>query len=1171
MYYNKFKTELQEQRVASFKKIERSLLFYMKNTDFNDKNFIKLPEKVKEALKQGQALEIIELNGESWRNIYTITPKTQKGKYIGSYFSIFTPETNPVFNEKFTQRGGGVRKKPTEEIAQPSQKKGGVIYHYGQGEETNDTPNLPAKNENNLMAVFSELFAPDDPASQIGDCSQNPLKIAIDSEFMYTEKDKNGKSERGILSYQFAFTWNGQDYCAIYKYGEPRFDYRVALTTCIGYILEFLRLISDDSDYLPIYSYYELKNLKLEDDKFKQDRFHICIICHAGKADLTSFYMGAPGEVDRIGWHKNYGVLKDGDTVKQAVYNPLKFINSIQGGFMSLRPSFTDIRLNNGNDTIAITFDFRDTMGHAPASSKSLATLGDMIGIPKVEIGKDIENMDNFYNKDPKKYTEYSLQDALVTLKYADSLYKYGIPVTTSAAGAKLFKTSWMLLNGIDLEDDKTFNAEFRGLKRQKNGKAFYLSDGGTKVKDKESLEPLSSDIFDMIDLAGKAYCGGLNACFTHGWESVHTYDFDLQGAYPTALSTQYDIDYSQLPAVDIRAPFNPTVFGMNPFLPYFAYVDFKFPDDCKFPCIPVRHEGSLIFPLKGEDIPACGPDLLAAYYMGAKIFVKKGITPHAKMPLRTSCGMIFKDLIEKRAEAKRVFGKKSPEQELLKLSTNSIYGKMAQGVISKTSYSPIFKDHEDIGISAITNPCISAMATSIVRATLFLAIYQLDLQGYKTFSVTTDGFITNAPENVVKNLDLYGFKGFLSKARLALSGSPEIWEIKHEQAEFLNFCTRGNVAPTLGGVCAHNSYKTGEIEDSLEDRKALIEAVLERSGAIPAEFIAWNTLKDIYENGEDFSPVIVNRFLRMDYDFKRKPINPVNATISLYDKEFSNVHFDTKPYDTLEEYICFKKAYLSMDMVKTAEDVDTLYHKASVKKASGADRVEVYLTSDTDRSRAVSVLRGYRSGKYSIPAFDGKNGSDIVLFLTDYFKLDKPLSSNDWKMAGKKTRAKTLPYEIMYEVVEDLEKLTDDEFKASFEASKALVLKQNLDLMQDYYTALYTDYFDGLKVFKSKAIEGVYLPFTYAKGFGTFKAPSVKEVDEKLEKEGIFIKSRAEKLYKKVYKNFTKSLKTVKFRTYDDKDGGEYGYLLDDKLFKDIEKALNTGFKALIDKERNI
>lgn len=1144
----------------------------MKNTDFNDKNFIKLPEKVKEALKQGQALEIIELNGESWRNIYTITPKTQKGKYIGSYFSIFTPETNPVFNEKFAKRGGGVRKKPTEEVAQPSQKNSGVIYHYGQGGETNDTPNLPAKNENNLMAVFSELFAPDDPASQVGDCSQNPLKIAVDSEFMYTEKDKNGKSKRGILSYQFAFTWNGQDYCAIYKYGEPRFDYRIALTTCVGYILEFLRLISDDSDYLPVYSYYELDKLKLEDDKFKQDRFHICIICHAGKADLTSFYMGAPGEVDRIGWHKNYGILKDGDTVKQAVYNPLKFINSIQGGFMSLRPSFTDIAFSNRHDTIAITFDFRDTMGHAPASSKSLATLGDMIGIPKVEIGKeDIENMDKFYDKDPKKYTEYSLQDALVTLKYADSLYKYGIPVTTSAAGAKLFKTSWMLLNGIDLEDDKTFNSEFRGLKRQKNGKAFYLSDGGTKVKDKESLEPLSSDIFDMIDLAGKAYCGGLNACFTHGWESSYTYDFDLQGAYPTALSTQYDIDYSQIPAVDIRAPFNPTLFGMNPFSPYFAYVNFQFPDDCKFPCIPVRHEGSLIFPLKGEDIPACGPDLLAAYYMGAKIFVKKGITPQAKMPLRTSCGMIFKDLIEKRAEAKRIYGKKSPEQELLKLSTNSIYGKMAQGVISKTSYSPIFKDHEDIGISVITNPCISAMATSIVRATLFLAIYQLDLQGYKTFSVTTDGFITNAPENVVKNLDLYNFKGFLSKTRLGLSGSPEIWEIKHEQAEFLNFCTRGNVAPTLGGVCAHNSYKTGEIEDSLEDRKALIEAVLERSGPIPAEFIAWNTLKDIYENGEDFSPVIVNRFLRMDYDFKRKPINPENTTISLYDKEFSNVHFDTKPYDTLEEYICFKKAYLSMDMVKTAEDVDTLYHKASVKKASGADRVEVYLTSDTDRSRAVSVLRGYRSGKYTIPAFDSKNGSDIVLFLTDFFKLDKPLSSNDWKMAGKKTRAKTLPYEIMFEVVEDLEKLTDDEFNTSFEASKALVLKQNLDLMNDYYTALYTDYFDGLKAFKLKAIEGVYLPFSYAKGFDTFQAPSVAEVDEKLEKEGIFIKSRAEKLYKKVYKNFTKSLKTVKFRTYDDKDGGEYGYLLDDKLFKDIEKALNKGFKALLDKERTI
>lgn len=1168
---------------------------------------------LKQAFKEGLTLDIITINNEIWQKVYQEEAKTQKQKNIGSYFSIYTNQKdvlsvksaldkgnlrtnkentcnstnekkdfkNSISKENFKEENKKFKMTPPPHLKNENPEPletlrvcGGVISHYGEAEVPNDSSNDPCvlktfgtslveQRKHELMASFSNLFAPDDPNSRVGDCPENPFKIALDSEFMYYKDEKGNDKERGVLSYQGSFIWNDVEFCCIYKYLEPRTDFRIALTTFVGYILNFIKLISSEADYFPVYSYYELNKQKKEDKKFKQDIFDVCIICHAGIADLSSFYRGHKTQVNTLKLYENPGILKDKDSSKAPVFNPLRYTSSIQGGLISLRNAFTDINLGS-NYTMACSISFRDTMALAPAGSKSLKTLGELIGIPKVEIRKeDIENMDQFYIKDPKAFTEYAMQDSYVTLKYANSLYSKGIPVTNSSAGATLFKAEWCKLKGLDIKDKESFNAEFRGLKKQKSGKSFYVADGGVKVKDIESLEPLSSDIFDLIDLAGKAYCGGLNACFTHGWEDDYTYDYDLQGAYPTAISTQPDIDYTKLPAVDIRAPFDPTIFAMYPFIPYFAYVDFEFPEDTKFPCIPLRHEGSLIFPLKGEDVPACGPDLLAAYYMGAKIYVKKGIRPQIKLPFKSTCSEVFKILLGRRSQAKELFGKKSVQQSTFKEITNSVYGKMAQGVLPKTSYNPLTKSNEDIGISAITNPCISAMGTSIVRATLSLAMFQLDQLGYKSFSVTTDGFISNAPEEVIKSLELFGFAPIISKARTILVGSPDIWEVKHEQQAFLNFCTRGNVAPTLGGVCAHNSYKTGLPDDSLEDRQALIEAVLTRTAPIPSDFIDWTSLQELYEKEKDFSPTIVSRRLRMDYDFKRKPINAEDKRLEVYGKAYDYVHFDTKPFDTLEEYICTKQAYLSMLVVKSSADVADLYSRAENKVLTGSARAEVYLTSDSSRAKAISVLRGYRSGQYNIPAFDDKTGVDITLFLTDYLKLDKPLTSADWKNAIKKGRSKTLAPDTMLDLVEALEVLTVDEFSEGVTKAKDYITEQNISLIKAFYKALVEDYIEGLE---AKKFFG-YIPTKLIKSQWA-NLPRVAEVEKEAQEGKIYTKSRIRELYKKTYQSMTKALREIDFKPFIEKEK-EIGYIYNDKVKDEILTTLRASYKALIEKER--
>ena len=149
----------------------------------------------------------------------------------------------------------------------------------------------------------------------------------------------------------------------------------------------------------------------------------------------------------------------------------------------------------------------------------------------------------------------------------------------------------------------------------------------------------------------------------------------------------------------------------------------------------------------------------------------------------------------------------------------------------------------EDLEGSAVTSPYHAAMITSLVRALLAAAMNQLHDLGHNVYSVTTDGFITDATVDELEALDLFGLAPYFHRARLALTDGqdPSIWALKHAQDDLLNFSTRGNVSLHVGGddsvldglpgVCAHNSLVTGEVKDSRADREALFRAVAARTG----------------------------------------------------------------------------------------------------------------------------------------------------------------------------------------------------------------------------------------------------------------------------------------------------------------------------------------------------
>lgn len=286
-------------------------------------------------------------------------------------------------------------------------------------------------------------------------------------------------------------------------------------------------------------------------------------------------------------------------------------------------------------------------------------------------------------------------------------------------------------------------------------------------------------------------------------------------------------------------------VGGYSPLMPMVAYIRFEFPEGVKYPCIPVNGDGMPIYPRtsKGFDgIYACGPEIYLALRLGAKVYCEKG---YVLNPLRDkesgevsySLRAAVKQLVSDRNDAKRIFGLKSLEELILKTMVNSGYGKVAQNVSPKTKYCAKSEGMEDVGESPITNPVSAAMITSIVRAELLAAQNQVDELEYMTCSVTTDGFISDVPEETLKSLDLLGFRKWVEQSRLFLTDNKdrELWETKHRQDDLVNFTTRGNVSlwtkdkNGYDGVCAHNGGCSPYRRDSYEDRKWLMKEVVSR------------------------------------------------------------------------------------------------------------------------------------------------------------------------------------------------------------------------------------------------------------------------------------------------------------------------------------------------------
>ncbi len=749
-----------------------------------------------------------------------------------------------------------------------------------------------------------------------------------------------------------------------------------------------------------IYKDSKSKNstFKVIDYKVMKDSvIPITLICHTGKADISVFR------------RSKYDV------------DLLRKLGEIQGGWMTTE----NVRIKAENDKNynyywLINLSVRDTLGLTPADNKSLKSLGKVINKPKIELPpKVIENMATFALTNPIEFYKYAMNDADIVVSFCSELFQcnHAIPMTLSSAAASSMYGSIKEYFGVNKRSD--YDRIYRGLEMLDEGiipskdecMKFLKATRYVPIRDNPDAK-LVSEYFE------EAYTGGFNASFYIGWIEEQTTDFDLQNAYPTAMANIIDIDWSK----NVRDfPRNYELSWQditNPLIPAVAVGDFDFPDDCYCPNIPVPVKGGMkIYPKHARHVYMSGPDMYLALKLGARIKIFRGFT----------CQMLTKDgkpsqclayavtnLVQDRMTAKKLYKDNPLVEKSLKTMVNSCYGKTAQNVSPKTRYNAKIMGRVDSEPSTVTSPYHATYTTALVRCMLIACINQLHNLGYHVYSVTTDGFITDAPTEVVRSLDAYGFADIFQKGRYILNQTTEaceanqVWEPKHFNDTFLNITTRGNVAVNDKGVLAHNSYTTGEVKDSRADRDAYIIAVLSREGRLKCTTKVWTEFSEIVERKHDFHVSESIRQLSMNFDYKRCPITetakdtPVHydSVDGQYHVDTTIAEFDTRPFNDVEEFLNYRKTMHNEDCVKVKADLDRVKVKSTAK-------INGYIGKDLNRKILLSILMGYRSGIYKIPALDGLKQSEVVATVNSWGI--SQISINDWKNCSRSNRQENM------------------------------------------------------------------------------------------------------------------------------------------------------------------
>ena len=826
------------------------------------------------------------------------------------------------------------------------------------------------------------------------------LWVSLDTEFVSPEGERGEartREHRRVVSWQCCFTVGQQlvEWLLLPRTAQP------------PHIDEFCALVAERAG-APV-GYYSRES---------NPAFSMTLVAHSQQADITTF---------------------------KGSKRVLQILCSAAGGLFTGRSAWNArvsrrrVQPDASKDQLyQLRVAVRDTMNFCAAGT-SLAVLGEAVGLPKLDMSEDdYRDMAAVRDAEFERFAAYAIRDVEVAHRYLASVF--GLvnvklkPTIPSLSATYLRRRCTQALDGLgfpetyrDVESQKTdaYDAFYRGVRRKRKGLvAMHGVDGSREFVVDERLIPVTEVARDTQSLAAFSFKGGWNGCNVVGYFEGETYDADLCGAYPTASGAVLDPDWFK-PFVRTWENEDMALQQLPPwsaFRPGFGCVHFEFPDTVKYPCLGFQTEHGIVYPRTSEGTSGCYvtlPEVVLALRFGARVHAVRFVIPavHERDGVLLAA---YKGLIEQRARDAATYGKKSPQELGDKLMNSAGYGKHGQDVSPKTYRDLRSLEMRDRGTSEVTNPVVASMSTALPRVCLLAAANQLDELGYRVFSETTDGFISDAPADVLTALDLYGFADRMHYVRSYYSDGADdkIWEIKHVQRRLLNQTTRLNVGFEPGGVLARGGFKgykplPGEKDVSGERRERFVHDVVTRTSPLAYTSRDWVSPADMLDWDEDMHGYEGRHAANPNFDMKRRPLLDTMADVEFaYAGDVVRVaNYDTAPWETLGEFRRHKATVGEHQLVLAAD-----YVKAAERAANYTGRE----LTDTDFVRW--AVTAHRSGRVRISALSDLEGAERLRFINAFIHDGRPFTSSDWKNAGRQSRQNLPEPAVWMPWVEDME-----------------------------------------------------------------------------------------------------------------------------------------------------
>lgn len=687
------------------------------------------------------------------------------------------------------------------------------------------------------------------------------------------------------------------------------------------------------------------------------------------------------------------------------------FLSNIRNTFVSLN-TYIPLTVSSTNEEITrFQIMLRDTVLLAPANAKKLSDVGEIVGFKKEVLGGSskedlrikMHGMRDLRDNNWNIFKSYAIRDATICVLYAEKLMrqnkalsgKLQLPVTLTSFGTQMVQQDWLSkqwkpVDVLGREIVKTRSYDKRA--------------GKYKYKTKK---PFIEALHYESNLATEPYHGGRNEQFMFGiCERGVWRDHDLSSAYTTAMSVIGFPDWNNIEIITQTHDIKPTDLA-------FFWVEFSFPKKIRFPTLPVRCEGGIIFPREGLS-KCAAPEIVLARQLGAKLKVKRAayVPTDAKRP-------IFKDFIVNCITNRSEHEKGSFENLFWKEIGNSTYGKTAQGLKKKRVYDMREDNMVMLPESALTQPFLASFITSYTRAVLgeILNGFSKDVD---VFSVTTDGFLSNASDEELEQATSGNIYNSFSQARKGLETDAVPLEVKHEIVQPIGWRTRGSATLEAGEGKNNILLQKGGIKvdpnfDVEQENDFIIELFLNRFPGQKLDYTIGIGLKDMIHHDTDFVSRSVTKRLSMEFDWKRRPSKPKDKNIEFNGKKYNHLSFKTVPLENKKEFDDIRatwEKYASGDnnertLLKTAEELHQFENYKFQKENPHGSKRSYIPKEDADmRKLKTSLTRAFKQGKAGFPkSINGKKIThEMFISQLKQFGIECTISDLD--------NAKRFPYE---------------------------------------------------------------------------------------------------------------------------------------------------------------